>query len=108
MECLGSVLTNKYAEGLPKARYYGGNEYVDMVSDAIAWGLLAADDAMARLAGLIGRVAVCLAGWLAAGGGAVPEARPRRLPPEARGVGRQRAAVLRCVQAIACRLARFP
>jgi glycine hydroxymethyltransferase len=25
MECLGSSLTNKYAEGLPGARYYGGN-----------------------------------------------------------------------------------
>jgi hypothetical protein len=31
MECLGSVLTNKYAEGLPHARYYGGNEFIDMV-----------------------------------------------------------------------------
>ena len=31
IECLGSVLTNKYAEGLPHARYYGGNEVVDQV-----------------------------------------------------------------------------
>ena len=31
MECMGSVLTNKYAEGLPDARYYGGNEYIDQI-----------------------------------------------------------------------------
>merc|ERR1719261_1858227 len=31
MECLGSALTNKYSEGLPNARYYGGNEVVDQV-----------------------------------------------------------------------------
>ena len=31
MECLGSALTNKYAEGLPGARYYGGNEVIDKV-----------------------------------------------------------------------------
>ena len=31
MECLGSCLTNKYAEGLPFKRYYGGNEYIDQV-----------------------------------------------------------------------------
>jgi len=31
MEALGSALTNKYSEGLPGARYYGGNEYIDMV-----------------------------------------------------------------------------
>ena len=31
MECLGSALTNKYSEGLPHARYYGGNEVVDQV-----------------------------------------------------------------------------
>ncbi|KAJ7731129.1 serine hydroxymethyltransferase-domain-containing protein [Mycena maculata] len=29
MEANGSMLTNKYSEGLPNARYYGGNEYID-------------------------------------------------------------------------------
>ncbi|CAK9143972.1 unnamed protein product [Ilex paraguariensis] len=29
MEAVGSVLTNKYSEGLPGKRYYGGNEYID-------------------------------------------------------------------------------
>ena len=29
MEANGSILTNKYSEGLPGARYYGGNEYID-------------------------------------------------------------------------------
>lgn len=33
MEAMGSYLTNKYAEGYPKARYYGGCEYVDIVED---------------------------------------------------------------------------
>mmetsp|Transcript_22845 Transcript_22845/g.23077 ORF Transcript_22845/g.23077 Transcript_22845/m.23077 type:complete len:468 (-) Transcript_22845:280-1683(-) len=33
MECLGSCLTNKYAEGLPGKRYYGGNEYIDQIED---------------------------------------------------------------------------
>lgn len=31
MEAVGTVLTNKYAEGLPGRRYYGGCEYVDQV-----------------------------------------------------------------------------
>lgn len=29
MEANGSILTNKYSEGLPDARYYGGNEWID-------------------------------------------------------------------------------
>ncbi len=31
MEAVGSVLTNKYAEGYPGRRYYGGCEFVDQV-----------------------------------------------------------------------------
>src|SRR5574344_2485509 len=31
LEAVGSVLTNKYAEGYPEHRYYGGCEYVDVV-----------------------------------------------------------------------------
>lgn len=33
LEAAGSVLTNKYAEGLPGKRYYGGCEYVDIAED---------------------------------------------------------------------------
>src|SRR3979411_2375427 len=31
LECQGSVLTNKYAEGYPGRRYYGGCEHVDVI-----------------------------------------------------------------------------
>lgn len=33
MEAMGSVLTNKYAEGYPSKRYYGGCEWVDRVEE---------------------------------------------------------------------------
>ncbi|CAG8609787.1 3698_t:CDS:2 [Ambispora leptoticha] len=33
MEANGSPLTNKYSEGLPGARYYGGNEYIDQIEN---------------------------------------------------------------------------
>ena len=33
LEVTGSVLTNKYAEGLPRKRYYGGCEFVDVAED---------------------------------------------------------------------------
>src|SRR3982750_1312377 len=33
LEALGSELTNKYAEGYPHKRYYGGQEYIDKIED---------------------------------------------------------------------------
>ncbi|HEX8183857.1 MAG TPA: serine hydroxymethyltransferase, partial [Blastocatellia bacterium] len=33
LEAMGSVLTNKYAEGYPGKRYYGGCEFVDVVEN---------------------------------------------------------------------------
>lgn len=33
LEALGSVCTNKYAEGYPNARYYGGCEYIDKIEE---------------------------------------------------------------------------
>lgn len=33
LEAMGSILTNKYSEGYPHKRYYGGNEVIDEVED---------------------------------------------------------------------------
>lgn len=33
LEALGSILTNKYAEGYPHKRYYAGNEVIDKIED---------------------------------------------------------------------------
>merc|ERR1712232_243535 len=41
-ECLGSVLTNKYSEGQPNARYYGGNEVIDKIENLCKERALAA------------------------------------------------------------------
>lgn len=45
LEAVGSILTNKYAEGYPNARYYGGCEYIDQIeelameqSKRVIWG----------------------------------------------------------------------
>uniref|UniRef100_A0A0E0MLP5 Serine hydroxymethyltransferase n=1 Tax=Oryza punctata TaxID=4537 RepID=A0A0E0MLP5_ORYPU len=42
MEALGSPLTNKYSEGMPGARYYGGNEVIDEVEELCRARALAA------------------------------------------------------------------
>jgi glycine hydroxymethyltransferase len=39
MEAVGSVMTNKYSEGYPGARYYGGNEFIDMAERLCQVGL---------------------------------------------------------------------
>ena len=43
LEAVGSVLTNKYAEGYPAHRYYGGCEQVDVVEDLSLIHILAID-----------------------------------------------------------------
>ena len=42
MEALGSPLTNKYSEGMPGSRYYGGNEVIDEVEELCRARALAA------------------------------------------------------------------
>jgi glycine hydroxymethyltransferase len=37
MEAQGSILTNKYAEGLPRRRYYGGCEFVDEIECSLVF-----------------------------------------------------------------------
>lgn len=41
-QCLGSTLTNKYAEGYPGKRYYGGNEVIDQIESLCQKRALAA------------------------------------------------------------------
>ena len=36
LDALGSVMSNKYSEGYPHARYYGGNEFIDM-AEAVSY-----------------------------------------------------------------------
>ena len=42
LDALGSVMSNKYSEGYPHARYYGGNEFIDMAEDLCRTRALAA------------------------------------------------------------------
>ncbi|KAL1544457.1 Serine hydroxymethyltransferase 7 [Salvia divinorum] len=44
MEALGSYLTNKYSEGMPGARYYGGNQCIDEIETLCCERALAAFD----------------------------------------------------------------
>jgi len=44
LEGLGSILTNKYSEGQPNARYYGGNEVIDKIENLCKSRALAAFD----------------------------------------------------------------
>ena len=56
MDAMGSVLTNKYAEGLPNKRYYGGCQIVDQIEQlaidrlkqlfGVQWAMFAIDVAM--------------------------------------------------------------
>ena len=40
MEAVGSIMTNKYSEGYPGARYYGGNEFIDQAESLCQVGCL--------------------------------------------------------------------
>jgi glycine hydroxymethyltransferase len=44
LDALGSHLTNKYSEGLPGARYYGGNYFIDQIEQLCHSRALAAFD----------------------------------------------------------------
>jgi len=44
ISCLGSILTNKYSEGYPGKRYYGGNQYIDKIEKLCQYRALKAFD----------------------------------------------------------------
>jgi glycine hydroxymethyltransferase len=52
-EALGSVLSNKYSEGYPNARYYGGNQFIDMVESTCQTRALEAFDLDPKLWGVV-------------------------------------------------------
>ncbi len=83
MEAVGSVMTNKYSEGYPGARYYGGNEFIDMA------------ERLCQVRGGGGSLGAAPPGFPRVGGGGVPGR------PNARGT-RQRTALCRpcCVCAV--------
>ena len=87
LEAAGSVLTNKYAEGYPGKRYYGGCEFVDVVERAAiarAKALFGADHANVQPhSGAQANMAVYLTLLQAGRHGARHEPRARR-PPDPR------------------------
>jgi hypothetical protein len=87
MEAQGSVLTNKYAEGYPGKRYYGGCEYVDVAEQLAidrAKQLFGADYANVQPhSGSQANAAVYMALLPAGRHGARHEPGPRR-PPDPR------------------------
>ncbi|CAA2975104.1 serine hydroxymethyltransferase 7-like [Olea europaea subsp. europaea] len=46
MEALGSHLTNKYSEGMPRTRYYGGNQYIDEMRYSVPYSCTSANFAV--------------------------------------------------------------
>ena len=87
LEAAGSVLTNKYAEGYPGKRYYGGCEFVDVVERAAidrAKQLFGADHANVQPhSGAQANMSVFLSVLKPGRHGPRHEPRPRR-PPDAR------------------------
>ena len=67
-DCLGSALTTKHAEGLPGARYYGGNEVVDRVEELCQKRALAAYRLDPAAWGVNVQVCVWLVGRMGVGG----------------------------------------
>lgn len=80
LDALGSVLSNKYSEGYPGARYYGGNENIDQVEmlcqkraletfhlSEEEWGVnvqsLSGSPANFQVGIVLGVLVVCVDGW---------------------------------------------